>query len=156
MTVADALSILQAAGTVCLEGDRIRAWLPRPKMESLRAAIHVVRRGRRTALRLLQQQERAVAGACVVRCAGAGLVPCRDTGHLSDRPFNAIFVPYANDDLQFRAALRKLRLDSLPVLARTDPLDSFHRPTPCSRESTLRRRARTQLPWRQATGCTAM
>ena len=134
MTVEDALRILQAAGTVCLEGDRIRAYLPRPKVVSLRAAIHVVQRDRRTALRLLRQQERDAAAAIFVRSAGARLVTLCGAGQLAAKTSTAVVVPNSNDDAQFRAALRKLGLDALPVLARTDPLDSFHRPT-CQSES---------------------
>ena len=125
MTVADALRILQAAGTVCLEGDRIRARLPRPKLEALRPAIHVVERRRRAVLRLLRQQERDAAAAIFVRWAGARLVARCGVRHFGAETLNAVFVPKANDDVQFRAALRKLRLDALPVVVRVDPLDSF-------------------------------
>ena len=139
MTVADALRILQAAGSVSLEGDRIRASLPSPKVESLRVAIHVVQRGRQSALRLLRQQERDAAAAIFVRHAGARLVaPCR-AGHLGAEIFNAVCVPKANDDAQFRTALCKLGLDGLPVLARTDPLDSFQRPITCRPEPAQHR-----------------
>ena len=129
MTVTDALSILQAAGTVSLEGDRIRARLPRPKAELLWAAIHVVRRGRHTALRLLRQQDRDAAAAHFIRRAGARLVTPYKAGHSGAEDFTAVLVPRVNDDIEFRAALQKLQLDALPVFYRTEPLD--WRPNPC-------------------------
>ena len=128
MTVQDALRILQAAGTVWLEGEKIRAYLPRRKVVSLHAAIHVVQRDRRTALRLLTQQERDAAAAIFVRSAGARLVTLCGAEQLSAKTSSAVVVPKANNDAQFRLALRKLGLEALPVLARTEPLDSFHRP----------------------------
>jgi hypothetical protein len=78
-------------------------------------------------LRLLRQQEREAAATVFVRYAGARVVALCRAGHPSAETFTAIFVPKANDDVQFRSALHTLGLDAVPVLIRTDPLESFQR-----------------------------
>jgi hypothetical protein len=128
MNAAELLTDLTKRGVVLeIEGHRLLVDAPRDVLSrSLREALVAHKTGLLDLLTV--DYARREAALAFVNRSGARLVcPCCWPGCPTEARY-AILVPAENDDLQFREALRVLKLADLPVVPRNEPL-GFIRPT---------------------------
>jgi hypothetical protein len=122
MDVFEAIDSIRAAGELIVEGNTIRTRIPRNRMPELQIALQLIRERKATAIELLSSQDKAAAASLFINRAGARLVcpHCWPDCQIGAR--YALLVPQANDDAEFRGAVRILGMQDMPVFPRTEPL----------------------------------
>ena len=122
MDVFGAIDTIRAIGEVSLEGESIRTRIPRNRTPDMLVAIQIIREQKAKAIEVLSARNKPAAASLFINRAGARLVcpHCWPDCPMGSR--YAVLVPEANDDAEFRAALRILEMQDLPVLPRNEPL----------------------------------
>jgi hypothetical protein len=122
MTVSEAIKTIRAAGELHVEGGTIHTRIPKNGGKRIKQALSVIRENKELALATLDGGAATEAAWTFVVRAGARLVDARyGTAPATEAGF-VIEVPEVNDDDSFRAALRVLGMDGVPVVGRTEAL----------------------------------